>query len=74
MAVYKITTSKGTRLVQADTKITAIRHVMTSEVTAEALNANQLADAIGEGLVLEKVIAPVDPIVAEADTQDDQPL
>jgi hypothetical protein len=71
MAVYKITTSKGTRLVQADTKIGAIKHVMISEVTAEALNTNQLADAIGEGLTLEKAVFQV---AATSQDTEDMPL
>ena len=56
MAIYLVKAPSGERLVQADTKTGAIKHVMNSEVSAEALSAVELANVIREkGLTIEQV-------------------
>ena len=70
MAIYLVKAPSGERLVQADTKTSAIKHVMNSEVSAEALSAVALADVIREkGLTIEQV-NPTAKDGAQTDVED----
>jgi len=70
MAIYLVKASSGERLVQADTKTGAIKHVMNSEVSAKVLSAVALANVIREkGLTIEQVnLAPKDEV--QSDIED----
>lgn len=69
MPIYLMTTSKGKRIVQADTQKSAINHVMRSEIEIEPLNAVALANVLREeGLQIEQVASRKDG----DDTAEDQ--
>lgn len=56
MPIYLIETTKGKRIVQADTQKSAINFVMRSEVKIEPLNAVHLANVLrSENLEIEQV-------------------
>lgn len=56
MAIYKVTTPEGTKYVNAKTQISALNHcVETSKhYKAEAVTAEDLADAYDKGAKVEK--------------------
>ena len=72
MPIYLMTTSKGKRIVQAETQKSAINHVMRSEIEIEPLNAVALANVLREeGLQIEQVASRKDGDEAKIDTVED---
>ena len=55
--IYKITTPKGTRLVDAGTRAAAITHVSKDEITADVATGHEIADLVGKGIKVEAVVS-----------------
>lgn len=53
-AIYLIKTPSGERLIEANSRTTAINHAVKSEVTAKSLTAVELADYLQRGFTVEK--------------------
>jgi len=60
-----ITTPSGQRLIRSTTKRQAIDHVVKGTITAKTINADELADLLDAGLVIENADY-TDPVVEEA--------
>lgn len=48
-----ITTPSGQRLIRSNTKRQAVDHVVKGTITAKTINADELADLLDAGLVIE---------------------
>jgi len=60
-----ITTPNGQRLIRSTTKRQAVDHVVKGTITAKTINADELADLLDAGLVIENADY-TDPVVEEA--------
>lgn len=60
-----LNTPNGRRLVQSTTKRQAVDHVVKGTITAKTINADELADLLAEGMIIEKADY-ADPVVEEA--------
>jgi hypothetical protein len=56
MAIYKVTTPEGTKYVNAKTQIVALNHCIdtSKHYKAEAVTADELAEAFEKGAKVEK--------------------
>lgn len=65
-----ITTPSGQRLIRSNTKRQAVDHVVKGTITAKTINADELADLLDAGMVIENAES-ADPVVEEADNKAD---
>ena len=55
--IYKLTTPKGVRLIDAGTRAAAIGHVAKDEITADVATGHEIADLVGKGIKVESLVA-----------------
>jgi len=65
-----VTTPSGQRLIRSTTKRQAVDHVVKGTITAKTINADELADLLDAGLIIENAES-ADPAVEEADNKAD---
>ena len=54
-AIYLIDTPSGKRLIKANSRATAINHVVQTSHTGRAIGAVELIERLGEGLKVEDI-------------------
>lgn len=56
--IYKITTPKGSRLVDASIKAQALAHVVKDEITVEIATGHDIAALVSSGVKVERIGEP----------------
>lgn len=53
--IYKATTSKGTRLIDAGIKAAAMNYVAKDEITIEVATGHEIAELVAKGIKVESI-------------------
>jgi len=53
--IYKVTTPKGIRLVDAAIKTAALAYVAKDEITVEVASGHEIATLVGQGVKVESI-------------------
>jgi hypothetical protein len=55
--IYKLTTPKGIRLIDAGTRAAAVGHVAKDEISVDVATGHEIADLVGKGVKVESIAA-----------------
>jgi hypothetical protein len=58
MRIYLIASSRGVRLVRANTRAQALNHVASQELTVRVASQDDLVNYLAEGSIVEMAVAP----------------